>query len=146
MAKYIRRASNKPKKSKVIIALNVIIGLLVVLIIFVGIGYLNSGKDNYYNRQFGTSYGTHYDIEKEDYVGLLNDYYSDGGVIGRVNKGYEEAAALAQYADAALRRSAYENAGDRERAALQKQRMEKAASEVGIYEPEIAKIDRLLGR
>ena len=35
-------------------------------------------------------------------------------------------------------------AGDSERAAVQKERMEKAASEVGIYEPELSKIDSAL--
>jgi hypothetical protein len=63
-----------------------------------------------------------------------------------VNKGYEDLAAVAEYADAAFRNSAYEKAGDAEAAKIQRERMEKAASEAGIYSPEISKIDSLLSR
>ena len=42
--------------------------------------------------------------------------------------------------------SAYEKAGDAKAAGVQKERMEKAASEAGIYSPEMPKIDGLLSR
>ena len=75
-----------------------------------------------------------------------SSYYYCGGWTGRVSKGYEDVAAVVRYADAAFRHSAYENAGDSERAAAMKKRMDEAASAVGIYGPELEKIDGLLSR
>ena len=49
-------------------------------------------------------------------------------------------------ADAAFRYYGYVQAGDSERAAAQKARMDEAAKEVGIYEPELAKIESALNR
>ena len=129
MARYISKASKKPKKSKVIIFLNIVIG----------------GGNDYYSRKFGDSF-TSSSIERGQYAQLINDYNHDYGAIGSVNSGYEDAAAVAEYAAAAFRYKAYLQSGDSERAAAQKQRMEKAAAEVGIYEPELSKIDSALDR
>lgn len=155
MAKFISTASKKPgrpkrktvkpKRSKVIIVLNVLIGILLAAVIITGIGFWNRNKDNYYNREFGDA-STRRDLEREGYSDLLYEYYYNGGWIGKVAKGYEDVAAVAQYADAAFRCSAYENAGESERAAVMKKRMEEAASAVGIYGPELEKIDSLLSR
>ena len=109
MARYISKASKKKKKSKVIIFLNIVIGMLAAFVIFFLIGFLSSEGDNYYSRKFGDSL-TSSSIERGQYAQLINEY----------------------------------NSGDSERAAVQKQRMEKAAAEVGIYEPELSKIDSAL--
>ena len=143
MARYISKASKKPKKSKVIIFLNIVIGMLTAFVIFFLIGFLSSGGDDYYSRKFGDSF-TSSSIERGQYAQLINEYNSDYGAIGSVNSGYEDAAAVAEYAAAAFRYKAYLQSGDSERAAVQKQRMEKAAAEVGIYEPELSKIDSAL--
>lgn len=143
MTRFVSRAPRKRPKSKVLIFLNVIIGFLTALVIITAIGLFGSYRDNYYNRKFGDGY-EHYYIEREDYAGLIYDYVNDGGVIGNINPGNEDVAAVAEYADAAFRFSAYEKAGDSERAARQKERMEKAAAAMGIYEPEKAKIDSQL--
>jgi hypothetical protein len=92
---------------------------------------------------YGDGY-EHYDIEKSRYAELVDDYHRYGGILGRVNKGSEEAAAVAEYADAAFRHSAYEYAGESEKAARQKQRMDAAITSMGLYTPEAAKIDNLL--
>ena len=42
MARYISKASKKPKKSKVIIFLNIVIGMLTAFVIFFLIGFLSS--------------------------------------------------------------------------------------------------------
>jgi hypothetical protein len=143
MARYISRASKKPKKSKVIIFLNIVIGMLTAFVIFFLIGFFSSERDNYYSRKFGDSM-TSYNIERGQYAQLINEYNYDYGAIGSVNSGYEDAAAVAEYAMSAFRYKAYLQSGDSERAAVQKQRMEKAAAEVGIYEPELSKIDSAL--
>ena len=145
MARYISKASKKPKKSKVIIFLNIVIGMLTAFVIFFLIGFLSSGGNDYYSRKFGDSL-TSYSIERGQYAQLINEYNSDYGAIGSVNSGYEDAAAVAEYAAAAFRYKAYLQSGDSERAVVQKQRMEKAAAEVGIYEPELSKIDSALDR
>lgn len=143
MARYISKASKKPKKSKVIIFLNIVIGMLTAFVIFFLIGFLSSGGNDYYSRKFGDSF-TSSSIERGQYAQLINEYNSDYGAIGSVNSGYEDAAAVAEYAAAAFRYKAYLQSGDSERAVVQKQRMEKAAAEVGIYEPELSKIDSAL--
>ena len=145
MARYISRAQKKPKKSKVIIFLNIVIGILVAFIIMGLIGFVGSMGDNYYTREFGDTM-TSYSIDDGDYADLLNEYYSDYGNLGYVNKGYEDAAALAEYAEAAFRYNAYQQAGDSERASRQKALMDQAAAGVGIYEPELSKTDERLGR
>lgn len=145
MARYISRAPKKPKRSKVIIFLNVLIGILTAAVIITAVGYWSSNRNSYYDRKFGDS-TTHYNVERGEYSELVYDYNYDGGSIGMVNKGYEDLAAVAEYADAAFRHSAYEKAGDAEAAEVQRERMEKAASEAGIYSPELSKIDSLLSR
>ena len=145
MARYISRAPKKPKRSKVIIFLNVLIGILTAAVIITAVGYWSSNRNSYYDRKFGDS-TTHYNVERGEYSELVYDYNYDGGSIGMVNKGYEDLAAVAEYADAAFRHSAYEKAGDAEAAEVQRERMEKAASEAGIYSPELSKIDSLLNR
>lgn len=145
MARYISKASKKPKKSKVIIFLNIVIGMLTAFVIFFLIGFLSSGGNDYYSRKFGDSF-TSSSIERGQYAQLINEYNSDYGAIGSVNSGYEDAAAVAEYAAAAFRYKAYLQSGDSERAVVQKQRMEKAAAEVGIYAPELTKIDSALDR
>lgn len=145
MARYISRAPKKPKRSKVIIFLNVLIGILTAAVIITAVGYWSSNRNSYYDRKFGDS-TTHYNVERGEYSELVYDYNYDGGSIGMVNKGYEDLAAVAEYADAAFRNSAYEKAGDAETAKIQRERMEKAASEAGIYSPELSKIDSLLSR
>ena len=145
MARYISKAKRGPKKSKVIIFLNIVIGLLAAFCIFMLIGFFTTDNDHYYNRGFDAYYISH-TIDKGDYAQLLGDYYGDFGILGMVKSGSEEEAALARYADAAFRYNAYVQAGDSERAAFQKARMEEAAKEVGIYEPELAKIDSALNR
>ena len=145
MARYISRAPKKPKRSKVIIFLNVLIGILTAAVIITAVGYWSSNRNSYYDRKFGDS-TTHYNVERGEYSELVYDYNYDGGSIGMVNKGYEDLAAVAEYADAAFRNSAYEKAGDAETAKIQRERMEKAASEAGIYSPELSKIDSLLNR
>ena len=134
MARYISKASKKPKKSKVIIFLNIVIGMLTAFVIFFLIGFFSSGGNDYYSRKFGDSL-TSTSIERGQYAQLINDYNHDYGAIGSVNSGYEDAAA-----------EAYLQSGDSEGAAVQKQRMEKAAAEVGIYAPELTKIDSALDR
>jgi hypothetical protein len=129
----------------VIIFLNIVIGMLTAFVIFFLIGFFSSGGNDYYSRKFGDSL-TSYSIERGQYAQLINEYNSDYGAIGSVNSGYEDAAAVAEYAAAAFRYKAYLQSGDSERAAVQKQRMEKAAAEVGIYAPELTKIDRALDR
>ena len=143
MARYISKASKRPKKSKVILFLNIVIGMLAAFVIFFLIGFFTSGGDNYYSRKFGDSLSSN-NIERGQYAQLVNEYNYNYGAIGSVNSGYEDAAAVAEYAAAAFRYKAYLQAGDSERAAVQKERMEKAASEVGIYEPELSKIDSAL--
>ncbi len=145
MARYISRAPKKPKRSKVIIFLNVLIGILTAAVIITAVGYWSGNRNSYYDRKFGDS-TTHYNVEKGEYSELVYDYNYDGGSIGMVNKGYEDLAAVAEYADAAFRHSAYEKAGDAKAAGVQKERMEKAASGAGIYSPELSKIDGLLSR
>ena len=145
MARYISRAPKKPKRSKVIIFLNVLIGILTAAVIITAVGYWSSNRNSYYDRKFGDS-TTHYNVERGEYSELVYDYNYDGGSIGMVNKGYEDLAAVAEYADAAFRNSAYEKASDAEAAKIQRERMEKAASEAGIYSPELSKIDSLLHR
>ena len=145
MARYISRAPKKPKRSKVIIFLNVLIGILTAAGIITAVGYWSSNRNSYYDRKFGDS-TTHYNVERGEYSELVYDYNYDGGSIGMVNKGYEDLAAVAEYADAAFRNSAYEKAGDAEAAKIQRERMEKAASEAGIYSPDLSKIDSLLSR
>ena len=145
MARYISRAPKKPKRSKVIIFLNVLIGILTAAVIITAVGYWSSNRNSYYDRKFGDS-TTHYNVERGEYSELVYDYNYDGGSIGMVNKGYEDLAAVAEYADAAFRHSAYEKAGDAKAAGVQKERMEKAASGAGIYSPEMSKIDGLLSR
>ena len=78
MARYISRAQKKPKKSKVIIFLNIVIGILVAFIIMGLIGFVGSMGDNYYTREFGDTM-TSYSIDDGDYADLLNEYYSDYG-------------------------------------------------------------------
>ena len=56
MARYISKASKKPKKSKVIIFLNIVIGMLTAFVIFFLIGFLSSGGNDYYSRKFGDSF------------------------------------------------------------------------------------------
>lgn len=145
MARFISTAPKKPKKSKVIIFLNVIIAFLTVCVVIVLIGYGGNNMNSYYNRKFGSNY-EQYELRNGNYSGLIYDYYYNGGSIGRVDKGSEDLAAVAEYAEAAFRKSAYEKAGDTERAKVQSSRMEKAEAAVGIYSPEIAKIDELLKR
>ena len=118
MARYISKASKKPKKSKVIIFLNIVIGMLTAFVIFFLIGFFSSGGNDYYSRKFGDSL-TSYSIERGQYAQLINEYNSDYGAIGSVNSGYEDAAAVAEYAAAAFRYKAYLQSGDSERAAVQ---------------------------
>ena len=141
--KYVSRAPRGPKKSKVIIFLNFVIGFLLAVLLIVLIARLSGSNNSYYSRVFGDGY-EHYSIEKGEYAELIDDYERYGGILGRVNKGHEDSAAVAEYADSAFRYNAYEYVGDTERAARQKQRMENAVSSLGLYAPEAAKIDERL--
>ena len=141
--KYVSWAPRQPKKSKVIIFLNFVIGILLAVLLIVLMVRLSDRGSSYYRRVFGDGY-EHYSIEKGEYAELIDEYIRYGGILGRVNKGSEEPAAVAEYADSAFRYNAYEYVGDTERAARQKQRMEKAADAMGIYMPEAAKIDKCL--
>ena len=125
MTKYVSTAPKKPKKSKVLIFLNIVIGILTAAVIIRLVIFLliDSDRHGYYNRTFG------------------DEYINDRGVIGMVNSEYEDAAAVAEYADAAFRYGAYMGSGDAQRAQRQKERMDKAAEKVGIYGPELEKID-----
>ena len=143
MKRYKSTAAKKPKKSKVLIFLNIVIGLLTAAVVFGLIGFYMSSRDNYYDRKFGDTIASRY-IENREYAQLLEMYYGDWGVLGLVNSDYEECAAVAKYAEAAFRESAYRMDGDAGRADMQKAIMDAAASEVGIYEPEIGRISELL--
>lgn len=145
MARYISKAKRGPKKSKVIIFLNIVIGMLAALCLFMLIGFFTTDNSHYYDRGFDAYYISDY-IHKGDYAPLLIDYYNDYGILGMVEEGSEEEAALAGYADAAFRYNAYLQAGDSERAAVQKARMDEAAKKVGIYELELSKIGIALNR
>ena len=111
MARYISKASKRPKKSKVILFLNIVIGMLAAFVIFFLIGFFTSGGDNYYSRKFGDSLSSN-NIERGQYAQLVNEYNYNYGAIGSVNSGYEDAAAVAEYAAAAFRYKAYLQAGD----------------------------------
>ena len=99
MTRYKSTAPRKPKKSKVLIFLNIVIGILSAAVVFGLIGFFMSSGDNYYNRKFGDS-SVSRDIENGEYADLLDMYYRDWGVLGMVNSGYEESAAVAKYAQA----------------------------------------------
>ncbi len=141
--RYVSRGPKEPQKSKVLIFLNVVIGVLLALLLIVFFGRLSELNSNYHRREFGDGY-EHYTIEDGRYSELIDEYARYGGILGRVNKGSEESAAVAEYADAAFRHSAYEYAGESEKAARQKQRMDAAITSMGLYTPEAAKIDNLL--
>ena len=89
MARYISKAKRGPKKSKVIIFLNVVIGLLAAFCIFMLIGFFTTDNDHYYDRGFDAYYIS-YTIDKGDYAQLLGDYYRDYGILGMVESGSEE--------------------------------------------------------
>lgn len=141
--RYVSRAPKKPKKSKVVIFLNFVIGALMAILLIVCFTMTIGRNDNYYSRTFGDGY-EHYTIERGEYAELISEYVRYCGILGRVNKGSEEAASVAEYADAAFRFRAYEYAGENEKAARQKQRMDEAVSSMGLYSPEAAKIDNFL--
>lgn len=158
MAKYVRRGGPKPRKSKLLIFLNILIGAALVIILIeaaVLIDQNNSG--GYYNRQFEEGYSFR-NIERGNYADIVEQYYSDWGVLGQVKAGSEEAAAVADYADAAFRLNAYERT-DGEDAAVPgaagkdnavsagklRERMQADREKMGIYLPEADKIDRKLG-
>ena len=143
MRRRAKRTPGRRKKSKVLIFLDVVIGILTAFLIFGLIGFMASRSDNYYDRKFGGSTAD-YAIQREDYTGLLNDYYNDYGIIGLVTPGFEENAAVAEYADAAFRYGAYLKNGEEERAARQKARMEEAAGNAGIYEPQTEKSEEIM--
>ena len=147
MTKYVSTAPKKPKKSKVLIFLNIIIGILTAAVILRLVIFIYSERDRngYYNRAFGDS-SVMYSIERGKYAELVDRYIYDRGVIGMVNSDYEDMAAVAEYADAAFRYGEYSGSGDTKRAQRQKERMDKAAEKVGIYGPELEKIDSLLDR
>ena len=142
MTKYVSTAPKKPKKSKVLIFLNIVIGILTAAVIIRLVIFLliDSDRHGYYNRTFGDMSAV-YSLERSDYAELVDEYINDRGVIGMVNSEYEDAAAVAEYADAAFRYGAYMGSGDAQRAQRQKERMDKAAEKVGIYGPELEKID-----
>jgi hypothetical protein len=142
MAKYVSIPPKKPKKSKVLIFLNIVIGILTAAVILrLAVFFLSDyGRSSYYNRSFG-DFSTMYALERSEYAELVDEYYGDRGVLGRINDGYEDAAAVAEYADAAFRYGAYMESGDTQRAQRQKERMDKAAEKAGIYGPELEKID-----
>ena len=143
MTRYKSTAAKKPKKSKVLIFLNIVIGLLTAAVVFGLIGFFMSSRDNYYDRKFGDRSAARY-IEDGKYADLLDTYYRDWGALGLVNSGYEEGAAVAKYAEAAFRESAYRMNGDAKKADRQKAVMDEAASKVGIYEPETGRIREIL--
>ena len=56
--KYVSRAPRAPKKSKVIIFLNFVIGLLLAVLLIVLIARLSGSNNSYYSRVFGDGYST----------------------------------------------------------------------------------------
>ena len=124
MTKYVSTAPKKPKKSKVLIFLNIVIGILTAAVIIRLVIFLliDSDRHGYYNRTFGDMSAV-YSLERSDYAELVDEYINDRGVI------------------AAFRYGAYMGSGDAQRAQRQKERMDKAAEKVGIYGPELEKID-----
>ena len=71
MARYISRAPKKPKRSKVIIFLNVLIGILTAAVIITAVGYWSSNRNSYpvYRRQ-GNDHTCSY---SEDHACSRND-------------------------------------------------------------------------
>ena len=67
--KYVSRAPRAPKKSKVIIFLNFVIGFLLAVLLIVFIERLSESNYSYYSRVFGDGY-EHYSIEKGEYAEL----------------------------------------------------------------------------
>ena len=105
MTKYVSTAPKKPKKSKVLIFLNIVIGILTAAVIIRLVIFLliDSDRHGYYNRTFGDMSAV-YSLERSDYAELVDEC-------------------------------------DAQRAQRQKERMDKAAEKVGIYGPELEKID-----
>ena len=108
MARYVQRKGAKmPRKSVLLIVLNILIGIELAGILLILLTFRGTNNDTYYNRKFHDQY-SYYSIERGDYAELVNDYYNDWGILGRIKSGSEEAAALADYADAAFYRNAYD--------------------------------------
>ena len=154
MARYVQRKGAKgPRKSVLLIVLNILIGIELAGILLILLTFRGRNNNTYYNRKFDDQY-SYYSIERGDYAELVNDYYNDWGILGRIKSGSEEAAALADYADAAFYKKAYDktaaedgaaqDAAAAERAQKFAERMEKDREIMGIYLPEADKIDQKL--
>ena len=82
-------------------------------------------------------------LRNEDYPALL-EMTQDDSRAGKVYEGdIPECRAVAMYYEAAMFYHAYERAGEQDKAALQKERMERFAQEAGSYAYYTEKIDDL---
>lgn len=82
-------------------------------------------------------------LRNEDYAGLL-EMTQDDSRAGKAYKGeIPECRAVAMYYEAAMFFHAFEKAGEEEKAALQKEKMEHYAQEAGGYAYYTEKIDAL---
>jgi len=82
-------------------------------------------------------------LRNEDFAGLLEMTQDDARAGKEYTGDIPECRAVARYYEAAVFFHAYEKAGEKERAALQKQRMERFESEAGEYAYYTEKIDAL---
>ncbi len=151
MAKYKRKNTAKPRRSKLLTALNVMIGIALALVLMAVIATLSDNLGSYYNRKFDESY-SYYSLQNGDYAQLVEDYYDNWGIFGEIKSGSEELAAVADYADAAFRLSACEREGTADGRSIVddsiltglRERMEKDREQMGVYLPEADKIDGML--
>ncbi len=82
-------------------------------------------------------------LRNEDFAGLLEMTQDDAGA-GKDYKGeIPECRAVAMYYEAAMFFHAYEKAGEKGKAAIQKERMERFVQEAGTYAYYTEKIDAL---
>ena len=154
MARFVQR-NPRPRKSVLLIILNILIGIMLAVVVLCGIAFRINSRESYRYRKFDEQ-SSFYSIQRGRYADLVEDYYYYQGILGEIREGSEEAAALADYADAAFRYSAYEAALSGEQTALSEEgalrdRMQKQMKRMltdreraGIYAPEADRIDRML--
>ncbi|MBQ3393379.1 MAG: hypothetical protein IJG52_08220 [Lachnospiraceae bacterium] len=139
-----RGAGPKKQRSALIIVLNVLIGVLTIVFLIAAAAFMQAQRGSDRLLYFGDKYILR-SAERHQYAELIENYYYDHADFRPVDKDYDEALGVAEYADAAMQYAMYDCEKDAGRTSAMRERMLEAEGLVSLYEPELDRIDEMAG-
>ncbi len=137
----MRNKKEKPTKTLSVSLLNVIT-ILMAFVMLVSVGHLVSEMRSAFVRD--RYHSMEYPLQEGDYAEMVYNYYRWNYDVAPFSTPNEEEYQVAAYADAAFRYQLFGAAGEEEKSAYWRQRMEQAREKTGSLSVSADEVDRLL--